>query len=66
MAAQAVHAGIGLGVTDPNISVIVLMVGNTAFDSFRDELGDKCYVVEDAGYTEVEPGTETALAFLQE
>lgn len=64
IASQAVHAAIGLGVTDPNISVVVLKVGEKAFNSFKEELD--CYVVEDKGYTEVKPGTETTLAFLQE
>ncbi len=64
IASQAVHAAIGLGVTDPNISVIVLKVGEKAFNSFKEELN--CYVVQDLGYTEVEPGTETTLAYLEE
>ena len=70
LAAQAVHAVLGFvtlnEVVDPVCSVIVLGVSNKKFDEARSYLKASCHVVKDAGYTEVEPGTETCLAYLEE
>lgn len=68
LAAQAVHAALGLAeiheeAADPMMSVVVLGVSDTKFDEAQIEhLG---YVVEDAGFTEVAPGTETCFAFIE-
>lgn len=68
LAAQAVHAALGLAeiyeeAADPLMSVVVLGVSDTKFDEAQIEhLG---YLVEDAGYTEVAPGTETCFAFVE-
>jgi len=61
IAAQSVHAALGLMKTDPVTysGCIVLEVTDKQFEAHK--FG--AYVVTDAGKTEVEPGTETALAF---
>jgi peptidyl-tRNA hydrolase len=67
LAAQSVHAALALaGRTDlhPMMSVVVLMVNETPFNKAKEE-NEIVAVVRDAGYTEVEPGTETVLAFLE-
>lgn len=69
IAAQAVHAAIGLGANDPMMSVVVLGVSDTKFATegglfhFKP---DPFYIVRDAGYTEVPAGTETCMAFYEE
>ena len=64
LAAQTAHAVIGLGVTDKLLSVVVLSARE---NKFFEAIGrHECYVVEDAGYTELEPGTVTCLAFYEE
>ena len=64
IASQAVHAIIGLGVTDPLCTVIVLGVSDAQFNGHF--LSFDCYVHEDLGYTEVSHGTKTCLAFFEE
>ena len=61
IAAQAVHAAIGISASEPSISVIVLGVSDAKFNI--EKAANRCYVVEDAGRTEVPPNTETCLAF---
>lgn len=58
LAAQCVHAGRGLGGPEAD-AVIVLGVSDTKFR----ENCERGYVVVDAGRTELEPGTETCVAF---
>jgi peptidyl-tRNA hydrolase len=64
IAAQAVHAAIGLGATDPMISVVVLGVSDKKYRELTFET--ECYRVFDAGYTEVMPLTETCAAFYED
>lgn len=60
MAAQAVHAAIGLG-GEAAERVVVLQVTDK---KFKEAMANyDCYVVRDAGLTEVPYGTETALAY---
>ncbi len=69
VAAQVAHAVVGLGVTDPTCTIIVLSVSDAKFfemvylpnDSTLDER--YCFVQKDYGYTEVEEGTQTAAAW---
>ncbi|MFA5261029.1 MAG: aminoacyl-tRNA hydrolase [Candidatus Omnitrophota bacterium] len=72
VAAQCVHAAAGLGFTDGLMSVVVLGVSDNKWKETMRELGEKgyvipfsCYVVKDAGYTEVKPGTETCAAYFE-
>jgi len=64
IAAQAVHAVIGLGVKDAMCTVIVLGVSDAKF--FEEFDNHDCYVHEDLGYTEVLAGTKTCLAYFEE
>ncbi len=61
LAAQSVHAAIGLGSVDYNTNVVVLGLSDKKFDEMKEDL--ICFVVKDAGHTEVAPGTETCLAY---
>jgi peptidyl-tRNA hydrolase len=76
-AAQCVHAALNLYKLFPrdHWSCVVLGVSDKKFDEKRDalmstveqgEVSEAFYVVTDAGYTEVPPGTETCLAFYEE
>lgn len=68
LAAQAVHAALALTSLeklDPLQSVVVLEVSDKKFNEKINGEG-KLAVVRDAGYTEVEPGTITCLAFLED
>ena len=70
LAAQCVHAALGLDQSSiENInalmSVVVLGISDKKFDEQKNAEGNR-YLVRDAGYTEVAPGTETCLAFLEE
>lgn len=66
-AAQCVHAAIGLYKKDPrdHWSCIVLDVSDKKFEEGKEAHSD-CYVVTDAGYTEVPAGSETCLAFYED
>ena len=61
LASQVAHAVIGLGITDPGCTVIVLGVSDKKFFEIKDQ--EDCYVHADLGYTEVDAGTETCLAW---
>lgn len=61
IAAQAVHAATGIKHHDYMMSVVVLGVSDKKFNETVEE--EKCFVVHDAGYTEVEPGTATCAAY---
>lgn len=70
VAAQSVHAALGLAqfdsrALDPMHSVVVLEASDKKFQEARDAKMFK-YVVQDAGKTEVLPGTITVLAYLEE
>lgn len=67
LAAQSVHAALALATQvelHPMMSVVVLSVNETPFNEAK-EKNNPVAVVRDAGYTEVAPGTETCLAFLE-
>lgn len=64
-AAQCVHAALGLYKQDPrpHHSCIVLEVSDKKFEEEKKLVSG--YLVIDAGYTEVPPDSETALAFYE-
>lgn len=73
VAAQCVHAALGLAkmnpdAADPMLSVVVLFVSDKKFNEAQavNEFPFMPYTVRDAGYTEVPPGTETVLAFIED
>jgi len=63
LVAQAVHAAIGCRVTNPSITIIVLGLSDK---KYKEEVGKNinAFRVFDAGYTEVDPGTETCCGYL--
>jgi peptidyl-tRNA hydrolase len=69
IAAQAVHAALALkesrGHINAMTSVVVLGVSNRKFDEAKQNASGGMTIVRDAGYTEVEPGTETCMAFVE-
>lgn len=68
LAAQSVHAALGLAVQaelHPLMSVVVLEVNGRPFDEAK-ATHSPVAVVRDAGFTEVAPGTETCIAFLED
>lgn len=66
LAAQAVHAALMLPSAHPLMSVVVLEVSDKKFYEFKAFGALETFVVKDAGYTEVVPGTETVLSFLED
>ncbi len=68
LAAQSVHAALALATQQdlhPMMSVVVLLVNNAPFEAAK-LAHNPVAVIHDAGYTEVAPGTETCLAFLED
>lgn len=68
LAAQSVHAALALTCLvplDPVMSVVVLEVNGAPFDAAK-AANEPVAVIRDAGYTEVAPGTETCIAFLED
>lgn len=70
LAAQSVHAALALACLeqlDPMMSVVVLEVNGKPFDEAKATRQGRqsVAVVRDAGFTEVAPGTETCIAFLE-
>lgn len=68
LAAQSVHAALALACVvplNPMMSVVVLEVNGAPFEAAK-EANEHVAVVRDAGYTEVAPGTETCIAFLED
>lgn len=63
LAAQSVHAALGLSSPHPLMSVVVLGVSDAKFEENKPRAQ---YLVRDAGYTEVPAGTETCLAFYED
>ncbi len=81
IAAQSVHAALGLAhltpkAANPMTSVVVLGVSDSKFEEKKTKMNQPLgkefdltqpyYLVSDAGFTEVPPGTETCLAFLED
>jgi peptidyl-tRNA hydrolase len=68
LAAQSVHAALALACQEelhPMMSVVVLEVNGKPFEDAKAN-NNPVAVVRDAGYTEVAPGTETCIAFLED
>jgi len=63
LASQVAHAVIGLGITDPRCTIIVLGVSDKKFFEIKEQ--EECYVHTDLGYPEVESGAETCLAWTE-
>jgi peptidyl-tRNA hydrolase len=65
LAAQACHAVLGLA-PEEDIGIVVLEASDNKFFQTIDDLektDSRFYVVEDVGWTELEAGTVTCLAF---
>lgn len=67
VAAQCVHAAIGLYKKDPqeHWSCVVLEASDNKFEQAK-VAHPEGYVVHDAGYTEVPAGSETVIAWYEE
>jgi peptidyl-tRNA hydrolase len=63
IAAQAVHAATGIKHTDDLMSVVVIGVSDKKFNELL-PTGER-FIVQDAGYTEVNPGTVTCAAYYE-
>ncbi len=63
IAAQVSHAVIGLGVTDPLCTIVVLGVSDKKFSELTER--SDCYVHSDYGFTEVNAGEKTAAAWYE-
>lgn len=69
LAAQTGHAVLGLQPVYNYAAIVVLEASDKKFFEKVEELkqnGIRHHVVTDAGFTEVEPGTNTCLAFIEE
>jgi len=69
LAAQTGHAVLGLQPVDSYTAIVVLAASDKKFFEKAEELkrnGIRYHVVTDAGLTEVEPGTNTCLAYIIE
>ena len=67
LAAQSVHAALGLYKQNPlpHWSCVVLEVSDNKFEEAK-VAHPYCYVVTDAGYTEVPAGSQTCMAFYED
>ena len=63
IAAQIAHAVIGLGITDPLCTIVVLKVSDAKFNELITR--QNCYVHSDYGFTEVAAGEKTAAAWVE-
>lgn len=63
LSAQVAHAVIGLGITDPTCTIIVLGMSDTQFGIQTQD--SVCYIHEDYGLTEVKNGEKTCAAWLE-
>lgn len=66
VAAQVAHAVMNLGMTGRLWSIVVLKVSDKKFYELIDKVKPNCYIQVDRGLTEVEEGTETAAAWVEE
>lgn len=64
IASQIAHAVKNLGITPKDCDIIVLRVSDKKFDELI--LENECYIQYDKGLTEVESGTATAAAWIDE
>ena len=64
VAAQIAHAVKNLGETPKDCDIIVLKVSDKKFSELISE--HDCYIQTDKGLTEVESGTQTAAAWIDE
>ena len=64
VAAQIAHAVKNLGITPVDSDIIVLKVSDKKFDELVSQ--HECYIQTDKGLTEVETGTQTAAAWIEE
>jgi peptidyl-tRNA hydrolase len=64
IAAQVAHAVIGLGITDPRCTIVVLKVSDAKFQELTN--AKNCYIHRDLGFTEVEADEATAAAWVEE
>lgn len=64
VASQIAHAVKNLGETPQDCTVVVLKVSDKKFEELVEE--NNAYVQVDHGYTEVEAGTRTAAAWIEE
>jgi peptidyl-tRNA hydrolase len=64
LAAQAVHAAIGIGGVEYKMNVVVLGVSDKKFNEIA--IKEKAFLVRDAGHTELESGTLTCAAYFGE
>ena len=63
IAAQTAHAVIGLSVTDPLCTIVVLGVSNKKFEELTED--NPCYIHKDFGYTEVKENEATCAAWIE-
>ena len=64
VAAQIAHAVKNLGITPVDSDIIVLKVSDKKFDELVSQ--HECYIQTDNGLTEVETGTQTAAAWIEQ
>jgi peptidyl-tRNA hydrolase len=65
VAAQIAHAVKNLGITPLDCDIIVLKVSDKKFNELVEQ-NSNCYIQTDKGLTEVETGTQTAAAWIDE
>ena len=63
VAAQVAHAVKNLGITPVDSDIIVLRVSDKKFGELIDE--NNCFVQIDKGLTEIDEGTKTAAAWIE-
>lgn len=66
VAAQVAHAVRRLGSTPPLCNIVVLKVSDKKFYEMINNCKSYCFIQKDLGLTEVEAGTETAAAWIED